>query len=152
MSTPVFHAPAVAEPGLRTVLIGRTRQVVGTQLNQFAAATLVVVGIGGVAFEALRLVEQDGALGTQWQTLGALYVVLAFVIFFLQPTRPGPRRVNGSAARALVSTGPYRRWLVRDVHIPALFTARGYVLRVVALILVWLGARLRLRQPPARLA
>ena len=139
MSTPVFHAPAMAVPGLRTVLIGRTRQVLGTQLNQLAAATLVVFGIGGVAFEALRLVEQDGVLGTQWQTLGALYVVLAFAVFFLQPTRPGPHRVNGSAARALVSTGSYRRWLVREAHIPALFTARGYVFRVVALIVVWLG-------------
>lgn len=133
-------AGPISDSTLRKVLIGSPRQAFGASVCSLAGVCVIAVGVGGWVFEDLRVCEKQALWGLQAYVLGPLFVLVALVVLLIVPQRVGPRKIGGSRARAIAARPDYRKMLRRELHISAIYRAKGYLFRVLLLVVLWLAA------------
>lgn len=126
---------------VRRAIVPASRQFVGANLASAAALVLFFMPALGQAFDGLRVAERSsGGIVVEYLVAGPIFAVLAFAVALAMPRRVVPRRVSGSWLKAKAATVPFLADLRRGLGVRALYKHDGFMMRVVVLGVLWVGA------------
>lgn len=130
---------ALAGP-VRRAIVPTLRQFVGVNLASAAALVLFFMPFLG-AVDGLRLAQRSsGGVVVEYVVAGPIFFVFALAVALAMPRRVVPRRVSGSWMKAKAATVPFLADLRRVLGVRALYKHDGFVVRIVVLGLLWVGA------------
>lgn len=130
---------ALAGP-VRRAMVPTLRQFVGVNLASAAALVLFFMPMLG-AFDGLRIAERSsGGVVVEAVVAGPIFFVFALAVAAAMPRRVFPRRVSGSWMKAKAATVPFLADLRTRLGVRALYKHDGFVVRIVVLGLLWVGA------------
>lgn len=131
---------ALAGPVRRAIVPAR-RQFVGVNLASAAALVLLFMPALGQVSDGLRLAERSsGGVVVEYLVAGPIFIVFALAVALAMPRRLFPRRVRGSWLKAKAATVPFLADLRSRLGVRAVYKREGFVVRIVLLGLLWVGA------------
>lgn len=131
---------ALAGP-VRRAIVPALRQLLGVNLASAAALVLFFMPVLGQAFDGLRITERSsGGVVVEYVVVGPIFSVFALAVVLAMPRRVFPRRVSGSWLKAKAATVPFLAEMRSRLGVRALYKHDGFVVRIVVLALLWVGA------------
>ncbi|MGH9085816.1 MAG: hypothetical protein ACRDYW_10220 [Acidimicrobiales bacterium] len=126
---------------VRRAIVPALRQFVGVNLASAAALVLFFMPVLGQVSDSLRLAERSsGGVVVEYMVAGPIFTVFALAVALAMPRRLFPRRVRGSWLKAKAATAPFLADLRRRLGVRAVYKHDGFVVRIVLLGLLWVGA------------